>query len=1077
MSNSVPLPGMTVFLRSKWGQITSVEPFNTNSAEGTLNLVSVEYQGGEGGGTDTVVWEREADAKPYEPGKLRDLTGLDPLAPAAYHSLVRAAKWSALSPFLDRADPTKRGGQTVTSPFFGSLQAEDFQLSPLLRALKMPRISLLIADDVGVGKTIEAGLIIQELLLRRKIRRVLILTPAFLKPQWQGEMKDRFSLNFNIVDREETTKLRKDQGLTANPWRLLPRIISSYHYLRQPDVLEQFLSTCRPKEGEITSRLPWDLLLVDEAHNLMPSSYGSDSDLVKMLRQITPFFEHKLFLTATPHNGHTRSFTGLLELLDPVRFTQKSEMEQADKERASQVVVRRLKREINKLDKASQRPERFVERKIIPQHLYLHKEEIALSMAFNDVYLALRRLIAAQVKGRKQVGTFAFEILQKRLLSCPFTFADSWFRLVEGVVSDDGLQVTENDVQRQGELALRDDTEDDGEKNSRARTATKTLGVWLQPYKEALEPVIAPVTNALKALGLDENGSHPKKGDSRSERLIQLIEDELLNGGAWRDDERLIVFTEYKTTLDYLAAVLMKKWPDADQRVQILFGGLDQEHREVIKAKFNDPEDPVRILLATDAASEGLNLQQTARRVIHFDVPWNPSRLEQRNGRLDRHGQARDVMVYHFTSDDDLDLQFLGKVVDKVNHVREDLGTMGELFDRAFQRRLLDRDNSSNWEMVLDKSLDERKAKIQEINALTTIGGDSHLLEEMQTALSLSPKTLLQTLEQGLNLDGNTWKLKEAEKDLRWDLGHPIPPKWAGIVDEELRVGSSKNLRGTLPSIAFDAQVYMTSAGGKPVFRPRKDTVLLHLGHTFYKEFLFLWNQRRYSPKYTGRLWTVLQEPLPLETKALFRLTVEELGVNQLRETFHHWVRTWEIPLTTSGWGGLSVKLGEFEGREDISLVHRAKELLEEHSDHIRGLFQSLSEGLTNQTKTLLTQEKAKALSEERQKFDERIAEVAKARKETTLEKLKKERDALEAEIRQGYLFDEALDDDLVKLRNLDEELAARQSRYKELEEYLRQERERMLNQILPQRHELLGAMKVFPIGVEIILPEVENGK
>ena len=109
-------------------------------------------------------------------------------------------------------------------------------------------------------------------------------------------------------------------GLDANPWRTFPRIIASYYYLRQPDILQQFLATCRmpePASGGPRAQLPWDLLIVDEAHNLLPSPFGEDNQLVKALREITPLFEHKLFLTATPHNGHTRSFSGLLEVLDP----------------------------------------------------------------------------------------------------------------------------------------------------------------------------------------------------------------------------------------------------------------------------------------------------------------------------------------------------------------------------------------------------------------------------------------------------------------------------------------------------------------------------------------------------------------------------------------------------------------------------------------------------------------------------------------------------------------------------------------------------------------------------------------
>src|SRR5690606_2624810 len=123
---------------------------------------------------------------------------------------------------------------------------------------------------------------------------------------------------------------RKRLGLDANPWRTFPRIITSYHYLRQHDVLQQFIAAAKQRDDVPT--LPWDLLIVDEAHNLMPSPFGEPSDLAKMLRVISPMFEHKLFLTATPHNGHTRSFSGLLEQLDPVRFIQKNEFTDAERQ-------------------------------------------------------------------------------------------------------------------------------------------------------------------------------------------------------------------------------------------------------------------------------------------------------------------------------------------------------------------------------------------------------------------------------------------------------------------------------------------------------------------------------------------------------------------------------------------------------------------------------------------------------------------------------------------------------------------------------------------------------------------------
>ena len=317
----------------------------------------------------------------------------------------------------------------ISSPFHGAVQVEDFQLVPLLKALRMPRVNLLIADDVGLGKTIEAGLILSELLLRRRIQRVLILTPASLRLQWRDEMWDKFALPFDLVDRAETHALRRRLGMDANPWRSFSRIIASYHYLRQDDVLEQFLAACRTPEG--SPHLPWDLLIVDECHNLMPSAFGDDSDLCRMLRLLAPQFEHRLFLSATPHNGHTRCFTGLLEILDPVRFSQTDELKPAEKERVQQVVLRRLKREIN----ARTNPPKFCTRHP-PQALVLE-----LSPAGDCAERRVRRVphrdsassMASGESRRRRAGSFAVEILGKRLLSCPTAFAESWRRCKEGL--------------------------------------------------------------------------------------------------------------------------------------------------------------------------------------------------------------------------------------------------------------------------------------------------------------------------------------------------------------------------------------------------------------------------------------------------------------------------------------------------------------------------------------------------------------------------------------------------------------------------------------------------------------------
>ena len=269
---------------------------------------------------------------------------------------------------------------------------------------------------------------------------------------------------------------------------------------------------------------------------------------------------------------------------------------------------------------------------------------------------------------------------------------------------------------------------------------------------------VAAIDHALDRLGLTKaNGAlRVPNADSRFDRLLEVVTQHLRDGKQWKHDERLIIFTEYKTTLDYLFLRFKSKFQgDYESRIRILFGGKSQAglmNRDEVIAAFNDPEDPIRILIATDVASEGLNLQESARLVFHFDIPWNPSRLEQRNGRLDRHGQARDVTVFHFTSEDDANLKFVGKVVQKVHEIREDLGSMGQVFDAAFERRFQDQEDTDPLIEHLDH--DVKKAKGRAIvprNSNETNGEEyAKHLAEFGRHIDLSPETLKQTLEVAL---------------------------------------------------------------------------------------------------------------------------------------------------------------------------------------------------------------------------------------------------------------------------------------------------------------------------------------
>ena len=283
---TVPRAGMLATVRNRRGVVAAVEPFDGET--GRLHLVHLEYKDERAPSEERILWEIEPDRHLLEPNALPTPAHDGGAMPAAdFDALLRAARWSAFSPYLDPAGgegPPPR--EPVASPFHGGVCVESYQLVPLLKALRMPRVSLLIADDVGLGKTVEAGLILTELLLRRRIQRVLVLTPASLRRQWQEELWEKFSLRFEVVDRQETERLRRRLGMDANPWRSFSRIIASCHYLRQPDVQEQFRSACRTPEG--SPHLPWDLLIVDECHNLMPSPFGEDSELYCIHRVLEP---------------------------------------------------------------------------------------------------------------------------------------------------------------------------------------------------------------------------------------------------------------------------------------------------------------------------------------------------------------------------------------------------------------------------------------------------------------------------------------------------------------------------------------------------------------------------------------------------------------------------------------------------------------------------------------------------------------------------------------------------------------------------------------------------------------------
>lgn len=1078
-----PRVGMLAIVRKRRAVVSEVRPFTGET--GVQHLVRLDYKDEYRPESEEVIWELEPARRLLEPNELPRSSDT-PMPADDFEALVRAARWGAIQPYLDpdAAGPLHR--MPVSSPFHGAVQVEDYQLVPLLKALAMPRINLLIADDVGLGKTIEAGLILSELLIRRRIQRVLILTPASLRIQWQrDELWSKFSLPFDVVDRESTQKLRRTLGIDANPWRSHSRIISSYYYLRQPDVLEQFLSASRPPEG--SPHLPWDLLIVDEVHNLMPSPFGEDSGLCKTLRLIAPLFEHRLFLTATPHNGHTRCFSGLLELLDPVRFSQTDELKPAEKERVRQVVVRRLKREIN--DRSN--PKRFCVRKP-PQAVVLDFEshEKALIEAFSTFRAKVRSIIAQESRKRRLAGSFAIEILGKRLLSGPITFAESWRRCKLGLQEQE--LANDNDViAAQRDVA--EDTADDREAEQRQSTASAVIGSWLRAFAESLAPEIASIDDAIRQLGIALEGRNVieqnPRHDARFDGLMALIRRLVLDKDKkWKPDERLVVFTEYKTTLDYLLRRLREEFTDAETRILSLYGGMDDIQREQIKERFNDRDADVRILVATDAASEGLNLQSTARYLLHFDCPWNPSRLEQRNGRLDRHGQPRDVTIHHFASDEDADVKFIAYLISKVDQIREDLGATGELFDEATHRCLIEGANVDNVQRELD-------LRIEAARGAVAIAADDRIqpteekdiansLAALAAELDLDESSQHATLEAAMAIHGGRPQLTPLDGTRRCRIVQPSLSGWSDTIDDTVRRSASGAGLGPVPSLAFSATPFIEDSGGRPIFRPRLDTQMVHLGHPLMGKAISSLTRRRFPGPQAVSRWTVRYADVPKGSDAVVLLHLEELAVNELRETFHHWIETVAFPvrageLKESQPHTAASLLREADSCQDPQVIERARGLLDDLEPDIQTFIKQQKKALTEKLLAQLQVDGQQARKEEQERYQSRQGEVSTLIAENSLAKLEREIAQLKRERQQGRLFEsQALLDDLDRSLELKkEELERRKLHYEEVREQLTKERDRVVNLLLPKRYTLQGEAQVFPVAIEVRFPRTRGGR
>ena len=695
-----PKVGELVQVRSRrW----LVEDIAESERPGQSCLLSLACADDDAQGQSLVVfWDYELDRRILEEEGWGDLAakGFDP--PRQFGAFLHTLRWNCVT----ATDPN-----LFQSPFRAGIKIDAYQMEPLYKALRLPRVNLFIADDTGLGKTIEAGLIARELLLRKKAKTIVVATPPSVLEQWKAELEERFGLVFEILDRAYLSRVRRERGFGVNPWRTHSRFLISQSLLIDPNYTD-------PMREWLGPMLPGSLLILDEAHHAAPSSggrYGVESKFTRAVRDLCGRFEHRLFLSATPHNGHSNSFSTLLELLDPYRFTRGVKVR---KDALGEVMVRRLKEDIRAIQGGF--PRRLVERVVI-DGLPEDAPELELSRLLDAYRNTREKRLATTTKRAQAAANLLIVGLQQRLLSSIEAFACSlkvhrqtverqWERSSTGVSPE-----AANPTHLQPSLLTRapdaDDeraawTDDELEAEEIAQIeAATTTAEWETSRDQAAEALWRQEQALLDRMQhIAEATRHLP--DAKVRRLIDWIREHLCPGlpafgkraaephPPWQN-RRVLIFTESREgTKRYLKDLLEQAIAGtdrADERIEVIDGLISATRRKEIQRRFNtDPaKDPLRILLATDAAREGLNFQAHCTDLFHFDLPWNPGRIEQRNGRIDRKLQpAPEVRCHYFVLPQRVEDRVLDVLVRKTETIKKELGSLSKVIDDDIEQRL-----------------------------------------------------------------------------------------------------------------------------------------------------------------------------------------------------------------------------------------------------------------------------------------------------------------------------------------------------------------------------------------------------
>ena len=855
--------------------------------------------------------------------------GLD--SPERFAAFFHTLRWNCTT----ATDP-----RLFQAPFRAGITIDAYQMEPLRKALRLPRVNLLIADDTGLGKTIEAGLIARELLLRRKAKSIVVAAPPSMLEQWRGELEDRFGLVFEILDRSYVSKVRRERGFGVNPWRTHSRFLVSHNLLIDPaysDPMREWLG-----EARVGS-----LLILDEAHHAAPSSggrYGIETKFTRAVRDLAHRFEHRLFLSATPHNGHSNSFSTLLELLDPYRFTRGVKVRaKADLE---PVMVRRLKEDLRAIQGGF--PQRNVERVEITG-LPEDAAELVLSRLLEQYRTAREHRYAAEPSRVRYAAALLTVGLQQRLLSSIEAFARSLAvhrRTVrrhwdlahtqsdpDEMVDDEPVPDADADL-AEGFLFAPDSDDERGTWASEEADAEEEAHI--DSLDAASQPTTDPEAQAWQAEQrlLDEMqeiaDANRHLPDSKTLRLVDWIREHQCPdmpqyGRAcegpppqWTE-RRVLIFTENREgTKRYLKTTLehaIEGTDRADERIEIIDGLTSRERRRDIQRRFNaDPEtEPLRILIATDAAREGLNLQARCSDLFHFDLPWNPGRIEQRNGRIDRKLQPADtVNCHYFVLPQRVEDRVLEVLVNKTETIKRELGSLAKVIDDSVERsmlkqgirhhdadRLLDSISSETLadpaQLAAQEELEDARERTEQLTA--QIEQCQELLDRSRRWAGFDPNPFRQAIDCSLDLMGappmtesvdnghKVWEFPALERRSVTDAS------WTSTMDS---LREPRRINQTIPEWRRDAPI-------RPVVfidtgRLDDQTVHLHLEQRVVQRLLARFKAQGFIYHDLSRACLAQTEDSVPRVVLLGRLSLYGRGAERLHEEIIPVAARWRDP-------------------------------------------------------------------------------------------------------------------------------------------------------------------------------------